>query len=206
MELLLSKTAKYVSRLLNDNLTEDYHYHNLQHTKEVVKAAGEIGENACFSAEQLEVLLLAAWFHDTGIVFDYFNHEDKSIEICNEFLSKENYPKDKIETVASIINATKMPHNPVSFFHEVICDADIAHMGREDFAEKSELLRKEWESINSRKYSDHDWLQINIDFLVENPFYTGYAKKYWSRNKENNLKNFRERMRRLYNNENHTLK
>lgn len=199
MSRILQKSAKYVSDLINGKITEDFHYHNLQHTKEVVEAAIEIGKNSNLKSDELEILLLGAWFHDTGILFDYFVHEEKSIEISSEFLLRENFPAKKIDRVADVIIATKMPHNPSSPLQEIICDADIAHMAYKNFAEKSELLRKEWESLNGKKYSDYDWLQINVDFLLENPFYTEYALKNWNKRKEKNLKQFQERMRNLYN-------
>src|SRR3990167_971570 len=99
MENILDIATDYVTRLLENHLPQGITYHNLTHIKDVVDTAILIGEKSALSSDQMELLLLAAWFHDVGIIEQYIEHEEKSIEICREFLVNHNYPIDKIETI-----------------------------------------------------------------------------------------------------------
>ena len=60
---ILEKAEKKASDLLL-TLPDTMTYHNLNHTREVVKAAEKIGSYASLQEEEMEILLLAAWFHD----------------------------------------------------------------------------------------------------------------------------------------------
>jgi predicted metal-dependent HD superfamily phosphohydrolase len=48
-----------------------------------------------------------------------------------------------IEKVKACILATEMPQKPVGLLQEIICDADLFHLGTEDFSDRSKLVRKE---------------------------------------------------------------
>ena len=65
--------------------------------------------------DDLEILLLAAWFHDTGMVNAYDHHEEKSIEIFKMFIKEDNLPPVKIEKVIQIIKATKVSSTAGNF-------------------------------------------------------------------------------------------
>ena len=88
-------------------------YHNIDHTLNVVESAKLIGEHNGLSKEDMDILLVAAWFHDTGMVSVYIGHEEKSIEIFKNYIIKEQFPVEKIEKVAQLIKATKVPQNPL---------------------------------------------------------------------------------------------
>ena len=61
-----------------------------------------------------EMILSAAWLHDTGFVQTIEGHEAASLEIAEEFLSGEGYDRHKIEMVKACILTTKMPQSPHS--------------------------------------------------------------------------------------------
>lgn len=105
-------------------------YHNLNHTREVVSAADKIGTYANLSEEEKEILLISAWFHDTGYKYTYENHEKKSIELARDFLNKNNYPKENIEKVVSCILATKSGQKPSTLTEKVLIDADFMHLSK----------------------------------------------------------------------------
>jgi predicted metal-dependent HD superfamily phosphohydrolase len=93
-------------------------------------ASKTIGAACRLSAEELEGVILAAWFHDAGYVEAIEGHEEKSVEIATSFLRENGYPQEKIARVAACIRATKMPQNPKTLMEQVLCDADISHLAR----------------------------------------------------------------------------
>ena len=136
MTRLLTKASKYVTDLLQQNLPEGYVYHNIDHTLNVVESANEIGEHYGISKEDMEILLLAAWFHDTGISKVYIGHEEKSIEIFQDFIREDNLPPEKIEKVVQLIKITNISLHPESLLEKIIWDADLSHTGQKGFQKR----------------------------------------------------------------------
>lgn len=169
------KVKSFVFDLYKNELSSLVVYHTFEHTSEVVSAVSEIAHAENVSQEDLEILLLAAWFHDTGFTQGFENHEDKSKAIAHGYLKDHNIPKDKIDKVFRLIDVTKMPQNPSNKLEEIICDADLFHLGEENFREKGNLLRTERENISEKIITDIDWLQENVDFLGAHKYFTDYA-------------------------------
>jgi len=144
---LLQKSRKYVESFLKENLTDGIYYHDLEHTQEVVEASQEIGIASKISNEELEIVLIAAWFHDTGYYKGMEDHEAMSKDVAEKFLKQEGVEESKIAAVGGCILATKIPQTPKNIMEEVLCDADLYHVSTRDFFTKSELLRKEFSLI-----------------------------------------------------------
>jgi len=196
MSDLLEKASEYSSGIISEKLPKGIVYHNLDHTKEVVATAEEIGKNSGLSSDDMEMLLIAAWFHDSGITETYSNHEEKSAQIAREFLAMNKYPDEKINTVSNLIIVTKIPQNPKNLLEEIICDADISHIGRKGFNTRSQLLRAEWETLQNKKITDFEWLKSNIEFVAGNKFRTRYAKQNFEKQRLKNLDKLQKKLRK----------
>ncbi|HMS64274.1 MAG TPA: DUF5706 domain-containing protein [Ignavibacteria bacterium] len=202
----ITKAASdYVFELLKTKLPAVYLYHNYRHTDDVVNAIKKIGKKSGLTDEEMEIVVLAGWFHDTGFTEECKNHEDASIEIAKKFLTENNYPPENIEKVAGCINSTRLPQHPGNILEEVICDADLIHLGTEDYEVRSDLLRAEWETANNKQYSQIDWLKLNADFLKSHKFHTKYARKALEEKKAEILvdiqRKYRKKMDEIENNE-----
>ena len=200
MENILNMAADCVIKLFEDHLPQEITYHDLIHIKDVVDTAKLIGEKSVVSPDQMEMLLLAAWFHDVGIIEQYVEHEEKSAEICHEFLAKHNYPADKIDTIINIIRSTRIPQKPTNLLEKIMCDADLSHNGKKGFIYRSQLLRVEWKNMLGKEFTDSEWLKINIDFLLDNKFHTKFARSFYEGQRIQNLiqlqkKNMRKEMK-----------
>jgi predicted metal-dependent HD superfamily phosphohydrolase len=196
MSDLLEKASEYASGIISEKLPKGIVYHNLDHTKEVVATAEEIGKNSGLSSDDMEMLLIAAWFHDSGITETYNNHEEKSAQIAREFLAMNKYSDEKINTVSNLIIVTKIPQNPKNLLEEIICDADISHIGRKGFNTRSQLLRAEWETLQNKKITDFEWLKSNIEFVAGNKFRTRYAKQNFEKQRLKNLDKLQKKLRK----------
>ncbi len=172
---LFKKVKSFVFDLLKNELPSQVVYHNFEHTSKVVEAVNEIAIAENISKDDMEVLLLAAWFHDTGFTQGYDNHEEKSKAIAHKYLANIGVSKDKIDKISILIDVTKMPQNPTNRMEEIICDADLYHLGEDNFKEKGNLLRSEWENLCGKNITDIEWLQENVNFLGNHKYYTDYA-------------------------------
>jgi hypothetical protein len=176
---LLNKVEAHVRKLFSDRELTEHAYHNFTHTLEVVEVAFNISIVEKLNSDELEILQIASWFHDVG----YFNccdgHEEQSAKIAKEFLRKESFPEDKIEKVVSCILCTKIPQNPKNKMEEIICDADLHHLGLPDAKAKGDILRLEFERSGIKKFTDIEWLKSSISFFCDHKFFTDCAiKKY----------------------------
>ncbi len=170
------RAGHYVSRLLISRLASDLLYHNLHHTLDVVHGVLAIGGAEAVSLEEMEVLILAAWFHDTGLTVRYLGHEAVSAEIARAFLLTEDYSAEKIAVVEGCILATQMPQHPRTQPQEILCDADLYHLAHPTYAHSQELLREEWKRILSKAYTDEQWHEENEAFLRAHQYFTRYGR------------------------------
>lgn len=195
---LIQKAEDFVFALFKDKLSAQYTYHNFNHTLRVVKAVQKITASEKVTADEKTALLLAAWFHDTGYVHGHENHEQKSIEIFEEFANVEHIEDSLRQLTKSLIGITEMQRVPENELEFIIRDADCSHFGKKNYLEISELLREEWKLTLNKNYSDIDWAIGNRNMLNQtHRFFTEYAKDKWQSQKEENIATIQEKIQRL---------
>jgi len=192
---ILKKTSDYVTRLLDERLPPWAVYHNLVHTQETVEAASELCDGMKLVKADREVVMLAAWLHDAGYVDAVENHEEASAGRAQVFLREMSYPDERIAQVVGCILATKIPQQPSTVPEQIVCDADLLHIGQKKFLERSNLLRLETERRTGTLFTDEEWLNINVDFVARHAFHTPYAKAEYSRRRTKNLIALQEQLR-----------
>ncbi|HRI19439.1 MAG TPA: HD domain-containing protein [Panacibacter sp.] len=161
---------------LNKNLL----YHSVEHTLDVTKQAERIAISENLSDEkELFLLKVASLYHDTGFLFVYKGHEEKSCLIFKEDAPLYNFSEDETKLICGIIMATKLPQTPATKLEEIICDADLDYLGREDFLPLSNKLRTEFLEYGIVKNND-EWEQLQFKFLTNHQFFT--ATSVWQRN------------------------
>lgn len=174
---IIRQAKEFVAALFKERLSKKLVYHNFRHTSETVAEAQELGEKHQLPAAELQDLLLAAWFHDTGYVATYNGHEEESVRIATEWLQDQNYPEKRIRLIADLIMATKHTIQPVGLLQEILVDADLSNIGKRTFFATAELLRLEWEIFLDRIYSEREWAQFQMDFLLSTSFRTQEAQR-----------------------------
>ncbi|MFA8449536.1 MAG: HD domain-containing protein [Bacteroidales bacterium] len=176
-----------VPRLIKD-LNPSLHYHNINHTIDVIDSTVRIAKSKDFSPKEILLMKTAALFHDTGMLNTYAGHEEASIEIAKEILPTFGYSENDISFISGMILSTKLPQSAKTIEQRIICDADLDYLGRNDYFMISHQLRYEWELLGLRKISLKDWYQFQINFLEGHSFYTKTAQELRNEGKEKNLK------------------
>ncbi|MBC6491115.1 Pycsar system effector family protein [Flavihumibacter stibioxidans] len=188
IESLETIAEQFVRQIFADQVPSAYYFHDLHHTLCVVDAVKEISSHYELTDDDRQVLLLAAWFHDTGYSRQYEDHETASVQIAGDFCRMRQVDEVIAEKVRACILATKMPQAPSSLVEEIICDADLYHLGTDKFDEESKLLRKELNTAFGKDISKKDWRKKNIAFLQQHSFFTDYARQHLAPVKARNLK------------------
>lgn len=172
-------------------------YHSLDHSISVSQDAKRIGEFEGLQENELELLQLAGLFHDTGYASNPAMHESIGADIAQSFLTKHNYPDRDIQTIRELILCTSMMASPTTPLECIIKDADLAHLGKKSFAENSELLRKERVYQNGNEIDTEEWIEENINFLVDHSWHSRGGKKLFNKKKKENLASQKENLKRL---------
>lgn len=165
---------EFVIQLLKTNTPATYYYHNYHHTMYVMEKAAEIGKYENCTEDELELLQVAALWHDAGYINTYKDHEEESCVLARKYLSANGYTIDDIEKICGMIMATKIPQLPKNKLEKIIADADMEYLGTKNAAKWSNDLYKELNVINpllTRK----NWNDTEIDFLTNHQFFTGYC-------------------------------
>lgn len=195
----LNSTSTYVLSILTTRTLVENFYHDVNHTKEVVQSALEIGIGEKLSESKLEMIQIAAWFHDVGYIEKTEGHEKVSVKYARKFLAELKYPSNKIKIIIDAILATKIPQRPKNKFEKILCDADLFHFGKETFFDRNNKYRVEFENHLGHKLSEHDWLVKTIDFVKNQNFFTNYAKRNFNDQKKENLRQLNEQLQLITN-------
>jgi len=196
MNSILQKTAAFVLNSLNEKLKSDFIYHTFHHTQYVVNKINEIIKDENLSENEIEIVLLAGWLHDIGYIVDKVKHENHSIDIATDFLTKEGYDKDNIQQIAACISATKLNETPSNLLQEIICDADFAHLASKNYNKLANQLREEFENIGCGTYSNIEWMNENISVFKQHKYYTKYALLNWNIPKNENLISIKKELKK----------
>jgi len=186
---LLHKIEEHVSKLYKDNNSTLFKYHNLEHTRDVVNASREIALASDLGEEDTLILLVAAWFHDAGCWTraKLENHESFGAQLATEFLQQEGYNGEFIEKVTNSIKSTQMPQNPSTLVGKILCDADLSHLAKPNYYERSLQLREELMELKLLDVDVISWLKSNLKFLAKHQYHTAYCQQNYIEGKQQNM-------------------
>ena len=185
---LVAEAAAYITSLFENRLDSNYSYHNLEHTKNVVRGIATLCQAEKIAPPTTDVLLLAGWFHDAGYVEGEANHEEKSVAFATAFLLDKTISTADLQTICDLILATTCTHIPQNAAEKIIKDADHAHLAQDNYPDTLVQLRNEWGTTRDQYYTDEDWYLMNRTFLKKHHYHTTFAQKNWQVLKEAHLK------------------
>jgi len=189
-----TEIQKHVFNKLKENLPGFLTYHNPSHTVDVLTQCRVIaGEEHITSAHDLFLLQVSALYHDTGFIYSYGNHEEKSCELATEELPQFGLTQKDIEVICGLIMATKIPQSPKTALEQVICDADLDYLGRPDFYTIGNGLYKEFLHQGIVK-DELSWNQLQIRFLESHQYFTNTCRAKREKGKQQHLDEIKEKV------------
>ncbi len=187
------KAERHIMKILKEKLSPNLHYHGIHHTFDVVEAIERIAIMEGVLDEDIFVLKSAATYHDAGFVEQYDANEPIGAKMASEILPTYGYTPEQVKQVEELIYATRIPHNPNNLLEQIICDADLDYLGRDDFFEISDTLRRELRDHNKIN-SDRLWDEIQVKFLTMHKYFTASAIKLRQAEKMKHLEIIKQRL------------
>jgi HD superfamily phosphodiesterase len=186
MEKVLGKVKIFVTELFSQRNLPFLKYHNFRHTETVVNRANEIAIHYTMNDSEKFCLTSAAWFHDTGHLFNELaEHEQTGADLMTSFLKSFFIDEHLISEISSCIYATKLPSDPKTLIEKILCDADTYHFGTKEFRLTDPKVYEEMEArlhvrIENKVYK-------SIQLLESHRFFTDYCQDLLNKGKQENL-------------------
>jgi uncharacterized protein len=183
-----SGTWQYASQRLEEGLSPLLTYHCVAHTRDdVLPAAKRLAVLENVAGEELNLLLTAAWYHDIGFVENQAaNHETIGVRIVAEVLPRYGLSPGQIRAISGMIMVTRLPQAPVTHLEQILADADLDLLGRDDFWFLNQALRAETAALG-RPTTDEAWYSGQLAFLQAHRYFTASARALREAGKQRNI-------------------
>ncbi len=184
---LIENIIKYVEGVLSP--LEWHYYHSFEHAIDVMNRAKYLWEKENISKSELEILMIAAVFHDTWFIVQYDNNEAIWAKIAKNYLKTIWYQKSKITEIEKLIMATDPWYKePKNLLESIIKDSDLDNLWRDDFFDKAEKIKKELEVIKWIEINEHDWYHSVLDLMCNHKYHTKTQNSERNEKKDENKK------------------
>lgn len=180
----------FILNKLAVELADDLTYHGLHHTLDVLRVTEELCLLQQVSPHEEILLKTAALFHDSGFTINNKKHEELGCQIARNNLPRFGYTKAEIERICAMIMATKVPQSPQNPLEEILCDADLDYLGRDDFYTIGATLFQELKTYQVLA-SEEAWNRVQVNFLEKHHFFTEPTRRRRMRRKQEHLDELR---------------
>jgi uncharacterized protein len=162
-------------------------YHSLAHTcQDVVPAAERLAAQLGVGGQDLVLLRTAAYFHDIGFVERRDQHEATSARLAASVLGYCGYRPSQIAAIEGMILATRLPQAPRNLLEQILADADLDSLGRDDFLQTSLALHAELALFGS-PIPKVEWYARQLAFLRNHSYFTTAARALRDAGKQHNI-------------------
>jgi exopolyphosphatase/pppGpp-phosphohydrolase len=162
-----------IEQFLISNLPSHLVYHSIDHIRDVVEKSELYGQLENLSEHKMHLLKTAAWLHDIGYIWDEKAHEVRGCQFAKEFLPAWGFALDEIDAICEMIMATRIPQTPTNLMQEILCDADLDYLGRDDYFMISDRLLMEIRRTND--LNSNDWKKLQLEFFNKHQYFTASA-------------------------------
>ena len=187
------QAGKFIIGKLSKELPRHLSYHSVDHIKDVYNAAEQLGQQEGITANDMKLLLTAAWYHDSGFLKGAKGHEEESCRIARQALPGYGYSQTDIDKICGMIMATKIPQSPQNHLEQILADADLDYLGRDDFFTIGDKLYNEL-SVFGFINTEAEWHQLQVRFLENHHYFTRSALSLRQAKKEAHLQQVKAKL------------
>lgn len=189
---ILEQAQHYVRSFFDTHVNDKLLYHNRKHTEQVVEAAVQIAQHYQLNDDEFFIVKVAASFHDIGYLTGAGpGHEERGANMAEAFLGGTGVDRAIIDSIRKCILATQLPQRAVTLVEQIVCDADLFHLGTDNFSDRNKLMRKEAEALHHKKISKDEWRRGTIRLLESHHYYTDYCRLLLNERQQENLEKLR---------------
>jgi predicted metal-dependent HD superfamily phosphohydrolase len=187
----LKMVDQYIRELFKDELPGGIKYHDSDHTlhstQGVVAVANRIAIAENISEHDRELLIAAAYFHDTGYIREYDKNEPIAARMAGRILKLIGYQPNEVEKIQKMILSTDLEREPETHIEKILCDADLDHLGRDDFFKLDAKLREGRRIRGIDVSDDAKWYKGTLQIMKTHQYYTDAQKKLREKKKQENI-------------------
>ncbi|QXV64977.1 HD domain-containing protein [Mucilaginibacter achroorhodeus] len=191
---LLHKVKDYALLYYKTHADDRLVYHNIEHTENMLTAATQIGNHYQLDERKFFIIHAAAWFHDLGYMVDMQRHEEEGAKLAANFLKQYDVDPQIIGEIEGCIIATQMPQSPKTELEKIVCDADLFHLGTDDFFKTDKQLLKELSTVHGIEMSKNEWRKKSIRFLEAHQYHTDYCNVLLNSGKQKNIQILKDKL------------
>jgi uncharacterized membrane-anchored protein YitT (DUF2179 family)/predicted metal-dependent HD superfamily phosphohydrolase len=182
----VEQAGEFILNRIENELPETFYYHNADHTRDVYAAAKMIGEAENIPDDDMQLLLTAASYHDCGYLVNSYEHEQESCKIAREHLPSFGFDQPAIDRICGMIMATRIPQSPKNHLEQILADADLDYLGRDDFFTIGDKFYREL-GLTDRD----EWNIMQVKFLSGHKYFTQTALNLRGPKRRQNLEKVR---------------
>ena len=191
----------YIRELFRDELPGGIKFHDANHTlhptKGVVAVANRIAVSEGISENDRELLITAAYFHDTGYIREYDKNEPIAARMAGRVLKLIGYKPNEVKKIQKMILSTDLDREPKTLLEKILCDSDLDNLGREDFFELDGRLREGRRARGVDVSDDVKWYRGTLKVIKEHQYYTQSQKKLRGKRKQQNIKKLLDKLEKI---------
>jgi predicted metal-dependent HD superfamily phosphohydrolase len=192
---------QYIRDLFRDELPGSIKFHDANHTlhptKGVVAVANRIAISEGISEDDRELLITAAYFHDTGYIREYDKNEPIAARMAGRILKLIGYKPNELEKIQRMILSTDLDREPKTHVEKILCDADLDNLGREDFLRLDGRLREGRGARGIDVRDEAKWYKGTLEIIKKHQYYTESQKKLRETGKQKNIRGLLKKLENI---------
>ncbi len=187
--LLALPIVDQILKRLREELDPKLKYHCFEHTIDVVQNSIVLARANQLPDEQIELLVIAAAFHDAGFLTRREDNERLGAAMAEQAMKEHGYSEAKINLVKQAILDTAMIDDSQDLIRtastelsKYLLDADSANVGTDSFFASMEAIAEESSisPVEMRKQAQR--------FISGHVWFTAPAQRMFEKTKQKNLK------------------
>ncbi|MFF9194939.1 hypothetical protein ACF09L_07015 [Streptomyces sp. NPDC014779] len=179
----------YGRELLNRWTEPQRRYHTADHLRAVLHRIDELADQGGEGGE-LELVRLAAWFHDAVYRPDRTGNEERSAALAERALTEAGLTPHEVAEVARLVRLT-ITHDPApgDLNGETLCDADLAILASDPdtYRGYAKAVREEYAFVPDAAFRDGRAAVLRQLLSLPRLFRTPYGAAAWEERARENL-------------------
>jgi len=184
---IIKKASKFIKARLHSAGHPELVFHNLTHTRHLVRSAQQIAGLSNLSDEDMTILMASVWFRDIGFTDKIEFPFESGARIAGSFFNDLGVLSTRIERIKDLILFNPQHNEPGNLLEKIIADTETVYLGKRSFMRKNDLLRKETELTTKQTITKEAWFKQMIGSLERHRYHTLSANTFWTDQKLENL-------------------
>ena len=117
--------------------------------------------------------------------------------MAGRILKLIGYKPNEIVKVQKMILSTDLEREPKTHVEKILCDADLDHLGREDFFKLDGKVREGRRARGIDVSDEAKWYKGTLEFIKKHQYYTESQKKLREKEKQKNIKRLLKKLENI---------